>query len=67
MLVCAIDVIIKTFLLQFDQNGQTKTKGYLTTAEGADETINGKTTGFRAATTSVQDDGKVSIFSVHSK
>jgi len=49
----------------YDQSGQTKTNSYLSTAEGEDQTVNGKTTGFRAATTTVEDDGKRSTYSIH--
>jgi len=50
---------------EYDSAGKTKSSGYLSTAEGEDQTLNGKSTGFRAATTTVEDDGKRSTYSIH--
>lgn len=34
-------------------------------AESEDHNINGKRTGYKAATTTLDDDGKVSTYSIH--
>lgn len=54
------------FVAQYDSTGRQKSTGFVTTAEGEDQTLNGQTTGYKAATTTVEDDGKRSTYSIHS-
>lgn len=51
--------------LQYDSTGKEKTSGFVSTAEGEDQTVNGKSSGYRAATTTIEDDGKRSTYSIH--
>ncbi|KAJ6646958.1 hypothetical protein Bhyg_02175 [Pseudolycoriella hygida] len=50
---------------QYDENGRPKTYSSLSTAESEDHNINGKSTSYKAATTTLEDDGKVSTYSIH--
>lgn len=51
--------------LQFDASGKPRTYGHLSTAESESQTVNGKTSGYKAATTTLDDDGKISTYSIH--
>uniref|UniRef100_U5EPF6 Putative secreted mucin n=1 Tax=Corethrella appendiculata TaxID=1370023 RepID=U5EPF6_9DIPT len=50
---------------KYDDEGKIKSYGYLSTAESENHNIDGKTTGYKAATTTLEDDGKVSTYSIH--
>ncbi|XP_052896941.1 uncharacterized protein LOC128303897 [Anopheles moucheti] len=50
---------------RYGEDGKPKTSSMLSTAESERHNINGKTTGYKAATTTVEDDGKVSTYSLH--
>lgn len=50
---------------QYDSSGRQRSNSHLSTAEGEDETVNGKSTGYRAATTTIDADGKRSTYSIH--
>lgn len=52
-------------LLQYDAAGQPRSYGHLSTAVSESKTINGKTSGYKAATTTLDDDGKISTYSIH--
>uniref|UniRef100_A0A4Y0BQD6 Uncharacterized protein n=1 Tax=Anopheles funestus TaxID=62324 RepID=A0A4Y0BQD6_ANOFN len=49
----------------YGDGGKPKTYSMLSTAESEKHNINGKTTGYKAATTTLEDDGKVSTYSLH--
>uniref|UniRef100_A0AAG5DWG5 Uncharacterized protein n=1 Tax=Anopheles atroparvus TaxID=41427 RepID=A0AAG5DWG5_ANOAO len=49
----------------YGDDGKPKTFSMLSTAESEKHNINGKTTGYKAATTTLEDDGKVSTYSLH--
>ncbi|XP_053665033.1 protein lingerer [Anopheles marshallii] len=50
---------------RYGEDGKPKTSSMLSTAESEKHNVNGKTTGYKAATTTVEDDGKVSTYSLH--
>uniref|UniRef100_A0A182P4T2 Uncharacterized protein n=1 Tax=Anopheles epiroticus TaxID=199890 RepID=A0A182P4T2_9DIPT len=50
---------------RYGEDGKPKTYSMLSTAESEKHNINGKTTGYKAATTTLEDDGKVSTYSLH--
>jgi len=50
---------------EFDHTGKTKSSSYLLTGEGEDETLNGKTSSYKAATATLEQDGKRSTYSIH--
>ncbi|EAA12762.4 AGAP008013-PA, partial [Anopheles gambiae str. PEST] len=50
---------------RYGDDGKPKTFNMLSTAESEKHNINGKTTGYKAATTTLDDDGKVSTYSLH--
>uniref|UniRef100_A0A182JQ78 Uncharacterized protein n=1 Tax=Anopheles christyi TaxID=43041 RepID=A0A182JQ78_9DIPT len=50
---------------RYGDDGKPKTYSMLSTAESEKHNINGKTTGYKAATTTLEDDGKVSTYSLH--
>lgn len=50
---------------EYDQTGTTKSNSFLTTAEGEEQNQNGKLSGYKAATTTVENDGKTSTYSVY--
>ncbi|XP_049534342.1 uncharacterized protein LOC125950414 [Anopheles darlingi] len=50
---------------RYGSDGKPKTYSMLSTAESEKHNINGKTTGYKAATTTLEDDGKVSTYSLH--
>lgn len=50
---------------EYGSDGKPKSYGYLSTAESEDHNINGQHTGYKAATTTLDDDGKVSTYSIH--
>ncbi|XP_035783310.1 cell wall protein AWA1-like isoform X2 [Anopheles albimanus] len=50
---------------RYGSDGKPKTFSMLSTAESEKHNINGKTTGYKAATTTLEDDGKVSTYSLH--
>jgi hypothetical protein len=50
---------------QYDETGKPKSYSSLSTAESENHNINGKSTSYKAATTTLEDDGKVSTYSIH--
>lgn len=54
-----------TRLLQFGPDGKPKNYNLISTAESELHNINGKQAGYKAATTTLDDDGKVSTYSIH--
>lgn len=62
-------IIIKLFFLfvcvKYGNDGKPKSYAMLSTAESEDHSVNGKRTGYKAATTTLDDDGKVSTYSIH--
>lgn len=50
---------------RYGDDGKPKSYSMLSTAESEKHNINGKTTGYKAATTTLEDDGKVSTYSLH--
>uniref|UniRef100_A0A182QJ38 Uncharacterized protein n=1 Tax=Anopheles farauti TaxID=69004 RepID=A0A182QJ38_9DIPT len=50
---------------RYGEDGKPKTFSMLSTAESEKHNVNGKTTGYKAATTTLEDDGKVSTYSLH--
>lgn len=55
-----------SWTLQFDSDGHVKNYKDLATGESENYNVNGKQFGYNAATASVDDNGKVSTYSVHS-
>lgn len=51
--------------LQYGDDGKIKSYSSLSTAESEQHNINGKKTGYKAATSTLEDDGKVSTYSLH--
>lgn len=49
----------------FGDDGKIKSYSSLSTAESEQHNINGQKTGYKAATTTLEDDGKVSTYSLH--
>uniref|UniRef100_A0A182NTP1 Uncharacterized protein n=1 Tax=Anopheles dirus TaxID=7168 RepID=A0A182NTP1_9DIPT len=47
---------------RYGDDGKPKTYSMLSTAESEKHNVNGKTTGYKAATTTLEDDGKVSTY-----
>ncbi|XP_058814355.1 uncharacterized protein LOC131678301 isoform X2 [Topomyia yanbarensis] len=50
---------------KYGEDGKIKSYSSLSTAEGEQHNIDGKKTGYKAATTTLEDDGKVSTYSLH--
>jgi hypothetical protein len=50
---------------EYGPDGKPKSYSMLSTAESEKHNINGAETGFKAATTTLEDDGKVSTYSIH--
>lgn len=50
---------------KYGDDGKVKTYSSLSTAESEQHNINGQKTGYKAATTTLEDDGKVSTYSLH--
>ncbi|KXJ83462.1 hypothetical protein RP20_CCG006400 [Aedes albopictus] len=50
---------------KYGDDGKIKTYSSLSTAESEQHNINGQKTGYKAATTTLEDDGKVSTYSLH--
>ncbi|XP_055547920.1 uncharacterized protein LOC129731721 [Wyeomyia smithii] len=50
---------------RYDDAGKTKVYSSLSTAESGQHNIGGKQTGYKVATTTFDDDGKVSTYSLH--
>ncbi|XP_053693384.1 uncharacterized protein LOC128741529 isoform X2 [Sabethes cyaneus] len=50
---------------KYDDEGKIKSYSSLSTAESEQHNIDGKKTGYKAATTTLEDDGKVSTYSLH--
>ncbi|XP_055599083.1 hornerin-like isoform X1 [Uranotaenia lowii] len=50
---------------KFGEDGNIKSYSSLSTAESEQHNVNGKKTGYKAATTTLEDDGKVSTYSLH--
>ncbi|XP_058450507.1 mucin-21 isoform X2 [Malaya genurostris] len=50
---------------KYDDAGKVKSYSSLSTAESEQHNIDGKKTGYKAATTTLEDDGKVSTYSLH--
>ncbi|XP_055546372.1 pneumococcal serine-rich repeat protein-like isoform X2 [Wyeomyia smithii] len=50
---------------KYDDAGKIKSYSSLSTAESEQHNIDGKKTGYKAATTTLDDDGKVSTYSLH--
>lgn len=50
---------------QYDDAGKLKSYGSLSTAESEHHNLNGHQTGYKAATTTLDDDGKISTYSIH--
>lgn len=49
----------------YDENGKIKSYGSLSTGESEHHNVNGHETGYKAATTTLDDDGKISTYSIH--
>lgn len=49
---------------EYDENGKPKTYSTLSTGESELHNVNGKTSGYKAATTTLENDGKVSTYSI---
>lgn len=49
---------------QYDEQGRLRTHSTLSTAEAELHNVNGKSTGYKAATSTVEDDGKISTYSL---
>lgn len=62
MSVCKSSCIPK----QWGDDQKPKNYNYLSTAEAENHNVNGKEAGYKAATTTLDDDGKVSTYSIHS-
>lgn len=58
-------MILIFFGIQYDESGKPKTYSSLSTAESEQHNINGKTAGYKASTTTLEDDGKISTYSIH--
>lgn len=50
---------------QYDESGKPKSYSSLSTGESEHHNINGKTAGYKASTTTLEDDGKISTYSIH--
>lgn len=50
---------------EYGPDGKPKTYSTLSTGEGEKYNINGAETGYKAATTTLENDGKVSTYSIH--
>lgn len=50
---------------KYGEDGKIKSYSSLSTAESEQHNINGKKTGYKAATSTLEDDGKVSTYSLH--
>ncbi|XP_070509318.1 serine-rich adhesin for platelets-like isoform X2 [Chironomus tepperi] len=50
---------------EYDSDGKIKSHSMLSTAEAEKHNINGAETGYKAATTTLENDGKVSTYSIH--
>ncbi|XP_038111693.1 uncharacterized protein LOC6035280 isoform X1 [Culex quinquefasciatus] len=50
---------------KYGDDGKIKSYSSLSTAESEQHNINGKKTGYKAATSTLEDDGKVSTYSLH--
>lgn len=50
---------------KYGDDGKIKSYSSLSTAEAEQHNINGKKTGYKAATSTLEDDGKVSTYSLH--
>ncbi|KAL1389152.1 hypothetical protein pipiens_003214 [Culex pipiens pipiens] len=50
---------------KYGDDGKVKSYSSLSTAESEQHNINGKKTGYKAATSTLEDDGKVSTYSLH--
>jgi hypothetical protein len=50
---------------EYDNEGKIKSHSMLSTAEAEKHNINGAETGYKAATTTLENDGKVSTYSIH--
>lgn len=50
---------------KYGDDGKIKTYSSLSTAESEQHNVNGQKTGYKAATTTLEDDGKVSTYSLH--
>ena len=50
---------------EYDSEGKIKSHSMLSTAEAEKHNINGAETGYKAATTTLENDGKVSTYSIH--
>lgn len=50
---------------KYGEDGKIKSYSSLSTAEAEQHNINGKKTGYKAATSTLEDDGKVSTYSLH--
>lgn len=57
---------LKFFFLgsEYGPDGKPKTYSTLSTAEGEKFNVNGAETGYKAATTTLENDGKVSTYSI---
>lgn len=53
------------FFLKYGSDGKPKSYSMRSEAESEDHNVNGKRTGYKAATTTLDDDGKVSTYSIH--
>lgn len=51
--------------MQYGDDGKPKSYSMLSTAESENHNINGHETGYKAATTTLDNDGKVSTYSIH--
>ncbi|XP_062547342.1 uncharacterized protein LOC134212961 isoform X2 [Armigeres subalbatus] len=52
---------------KYGDDGKIKTYSSLSTAESEQHNINGQKAGYKAATTTLEDDGKVSTYSLHTQ
>lgn len=50
---------------EYDDSGKIKSHSMLSTAESEKHNVNGEEAGYKAATTTLENDGKVSTYSIH--
>lgn len=51
--------------IQYDENGKLRSYSNLSTGESELHNVNGKVAGYKAATTTVEDNGRTSTYSIH--
>jgi hypothetical protein len=50
---------------EYDSDGKIKSHSMLSTGESEKHNVNGAETSYKAATTTLENDGKVSTYSIH--